>query len=71
MSTGILRCTRCNHLSGDVSTNPKAWSGWTIAPKEKILCPSCIDKDLAAKGFEIRLGHEGGKYFSYLYYRGA
>jgi hypothetical protein len=70
--TGILRCTRpdCNNFSENIDLNPKAWSGWVIAPSNEIACPDCIAKELRAKGFEIRLGNDGGKRFVYLHFLG-
>lgn len=64
-----LRCKKCPKVSESIKANPKAWNGWQIAPVE--ICPDCIESDLKAKGFEIRLATEAGKKFIYLHYQGS
>lgn len=67
----VLECTVCHTRSGDITTNPKGWNGWMIAPIGCEVCPQCIEKDLKAKGFEIRIGQQSGRKFIYLHYAGA
>ena len=59
-----LKCIQCGKISEHILMNPKAWSGWMIAPEEE--CPDCIARDLKAKGFEIRVGRMSGKVIYWL-----
>jgi ribosomal protein L40E len=71
MNGKSIKCRQCGALSENPDINPKAWNGWTIAPRDAITCPACVAKALREKGFEIRLGQENGKKFVYLHFTGV
>jgi len=64
----ILQCSQCGNKSEDLNVNPKAWNGWQFAPKP--VCPDCISRALAAKGFEIIRSNINGKHIDMLVFRG-
>jgi hypothetical protein len=65
---GTLSCTKCSNKSKDIQNNPKAWDGWQIVPPA--VCPQCIERDLAAKGFKIVRSISNGKRIETLVFRG-